>query len=76
MSGFNLAPVRQFTEEILQLQKEAGKDTADLPVLNQIAGKYVKMGNREGASKYIDKVLKADPGNKDALALLSMLKKT
>jgi tetratricopeptide (TPR) repeat protein len=76
VSGMNLAPVRQFAEEILQLQKISGKDTANLPVLNQIADKYFKMGNREGASKYIEKVLRADPGNKDALSLLDRFKKT
>jgi tetratricopeptide (TPR) repeat protein len=75
-SGFNLAPVRQIAAEILQLQKAFGKDTADLLVLNQIADKYFKMGNREGAAKYIEKVLKADRGNKIALALLSRFKKT
>jgi tetratricopeptide (TPR) repeat protein len=68
-SGFNLTPVRQFAGEILQLQKVSGKDTANLSVLNQIADKYFRIGNRESASKYIDKVLRMDPGNKDALVL-------
>ncbi|HWK06366.1 MAG TPA: hypothetical protein VNS58_22160 [Puia sp.] len=72
-SGMNLIPVRKFAAEILQLQQISGKDTANLPVLNQIADKYFKMGNREGALKYLEKVLKADPGNKEALALQNRL---
>jgi tetratricopeptide (TPR) repeat protein len=73
-SGMNLAPVRQFATQILQLQKVAGKDTVNLQVLNQIADKYFRMGNREGAVKYIEKVLRRDPENKDALSLQERLK--
>ena len=73
-SGMNLAPVRQLAAEILQLQRISGGDTANWQVLNQIAGKYFKMGNREGASKYVEMVLKTDPGNKEALALQSRVK--
>src|SRR5258708_30239338 len=73
-SGMKLAPVRQFATEILQLQKISGRDTANLPVLNQIADKYFRMGNREGESKYVEKVLKAAPGNKKTLALRSRAK--
>ena len=74
LSGLNLTPVRQFAGEILQLQKVAGKDTANLAVLNQIADRYFKMGNRESASGYIDKVLRIDPSNKEALALKGRLR--
>ena len=73
-SGLNLTPVRQLAGEILQLQKVSGKDTANLSVLNQIADKYFTMGNRESASKYIDKVLRMDPGNKEALVLQGRLR--
>ncbi len=73
-SGLRLEPVRQFAGEIVQLQKISGKDTANLSVLNQIADKYFRMGNRESASKYIDKVLRMDPGNKEALLLQGRLR--
>ncbi|HTI12417.1 MAG TPA: tetratricopeptide repeat protein [Puia sp.] len=76
VAGMNLAPVRQFAGEIVQLQNVSGKDTANLPVLNQIADKYFRMGLREEASKYIEKILKTDPGNKAALSLQDRVKKT
>lgn len=74
-AGMNLVPVRQFAEEILQLQQQSEKDSADLSILNQIAGKYFAMGNGAGASKYLERILRADPGNKDALSLIARLKK-
>ncbi|MES1160771.1 MAG: hypothetical protein ABUM51_08440, partial [Bacteroidota bacterium] len=76
VSGMNLAPVRQYAGEIAQLQRISGKDTANRSVLNQIADKYFRMGLREEASQYIDKILKADPGNKEALSLQDRIKKT
>jgi tetratricopeptide (TPR) repeat protein len=74
VSGMNLAPVRQYAGEIAQLQRISGKDTANLPVLNQIADKYFRMGLREEASRYVDKILKLDPGNKEALSLSNLIK--
>ena len=47
----------------------------NLPVLNLIASRYLTMGNKEGASKYIDLILRADPKNKDALEMLEQIKK-
>jgi tetratricopeptide (TPR) repeat protein len=74
-AGMNLGLVRHITEEILQLQRLSEKNSADLSILNQIAGKYIAMGNETGASKYIEKILRADPGNRDALSLVARLKK-
>jgi len=68
-SGFNLAPVKQLAQEVIQLQQTSHKDDPDPAVLNSIAAKYLSMGNRDVATRYIDSVLKADPNNKEALAL-------
>ena len=74
-SNLNLLPVRKYTGEIIDLQKGMGKDSSNLSVLNLIASKYLTMGNKEGASKYLDKILKQDPKNKEALVLLGQIKK-
>lgn len=74
-SGINLIPVKEGVAEIIQLQKTASENLGDISVLNHVASKYFQMGNKEVANKYIEKVLKVDPENKEAHALLSMLKK-
>ena len=74
-SNLNLLPVRKCTGEIISLQKVMAHDSSNLPILNLIATTYLTMGNREGASKYIEMILKADPKNKEALALLGQIKK-
>ncbi len=74
-SNLNLLPVRKYTGEIIELQKEIAADSSNLSVLNLIASKYLTMGNKEGASLYVGKVLKVDPKNKDALSILSQIKK-
>jgi len=74
-AGLGLGPIKQLVVEVMQLQGVAEKNKADLSILNRIAEDYFKMGNREGAAKYIDLVLKADPANKEALHLNNSLKK-
>ena len=74
-SNLNFLPVRKFTGEIIGLQKEFEKDSTNLPILNLIASTYMSMGNKDGAAKYINKILKADPKNKEALILLEQIKK-
>ncbi|HVW61916.1 MAG TPA: hypothetical protein VHC48_17805, partial [Puia sp.] len=82
-SGLNLAPVKQLTREIIQLQQALRTDSSalstdkhhnegpDPAILNSIAAKYLAMGNHEGAARYIDSVLRIDPKNKEALSLRS-----
>ena len=65
--GVNLAPMKQYTQEIIQLQQTARKEGATPVLLHKIAAAYGAMGNREGAALYTDSVLKMDPGNKRAL---------
>jgi len=74
-SNANFLPVKKFAGEIIGLQKEFAKDSTNLPILNLIASTYMSMGNKDGAAKYIDKILKADPKNKEALILLVQIKK-
>jgi len=75
ISNLNLLPVKKFTEEIIQLQKAYISDSSNVNVLNLIAKDYLNMGNEEGASIYIAKILKEDPANKEALVLLKQIKK-
>jgi tetratricopeptide (TPR) repeat protein len=75
VSGMQLGPVKQFVGEVIQLQKGLGRDSTNLSVLNQIAGKYFQMGNTEGGFRYMDKILKLDPKNKEALSMQAMYKK-
>jgi tetratricopeptide (TPR) repeat protein len=74
-SNLNLLPVKKLTGEIIQLQKKYAKDSTDISVLNLIASKYLTMDNKEGASKYVAKILRQEPANKEALILLGQLKK-
>lgn len=73
--GLNLLPVKAFAEEILQFQKQYSKDSTDVQILNKIADRYLKMGNKDGAAKYAEKVVKMDSKNKEAILLLSNIKK-
>ncbi|TWI94562.1 tetratricopeptide repeat protein [Mucilaginibacter frigoritolerans] len=75
-SGFNLAAVKNNTEQIIQLQKQYLIDTTSVSVLMNIANSYSEMGSREGATKYAEKALKSDHENKAALLLLGQSKGT
>jgi len=74
-SNMNLLPVKKFTGEIIGLKKEFEKDSTSLPILHLIANTYMNMGNKDGAAKYVSKILKADPKNKTALIMLEQIKK-
>ncbi len=74
-SNLNFLPVRKYAGEIIQLKKEFSKDSTNTALIKLIATSYMNMGNKEGASKYAEKLLKVDPGNKEALALLGQIKK-
>jgi len=56
--GLNLAPVKQYTQEIIQLQQTARKEGVTPALLNNIAAAYRAMGNKEGAALYTDSALK------------------
>ena len=54
--------VKRYTERII-------KASAD----SIVASLYIAMGNREGARVRLEKILKRDPGNRNAIALLKRL---
>jgi tetratricopeptide (TPR) repeat protein len=70
-SGFDLLPVKNYTERIIRLQQQYGHDSGNVPALLEIANLYRQMGNRDAGLKYAQKVLKIDAGNKTALQLFS-----
>ena len=74
-SNVNFLPVKKYAGEVIGLKREFEKDSTNLPVLNLIATTYLNMGNKDGAAKYISKILKADPKNKTALVMLGQIKK-
>jgi tetratricopeptide (TPR) repeat protein len=74
-SNVNFLPVKKYAGEVIGLKREFEKDSTNLPVLNLIATTYLNMGNKDGAAKYINKILKADPKNKTALIMLEQIKK-
>lgn len=73
-SQFDLNSVKATAEQIISLKKRCVIDSADVSILNQIASAYVRMDNAKGASKYVQKVLAINAGNKEALALSTYLK--
>jgi tetratricopeptide (TPR) repeat protein len=73
LSDKRLIAVKEHSEEIIQLERAVAKDSA-VTILNEIADKYFRMGNKLGAEKYLGKVLRTDPKNRDALLLLAWVK--
>ncbi len=71
-----LPAIKRLIGEIIGLRKSSLKDSSNLTVLNEIAGKYAQMGNPRAATKYLDKVLHSDDKNKPALALLAKIQNT
>jgi Tfp pilus assembly protein PilF len=66
--------VRRYTEQVIRLERAASADpmrktSAD----STIASLYIKMGNRAGACVRLEKILKRDPRNTNALAWLGRL---
>jgi tetratricopeptide (TPR) repeat protein len=74
-SNLNFLPVKKYAGEVIGLKQQFEKDSTNLPVLNLIAATYMNMGNKDGAAKYLNKILKADPKNKTALIMMEQIKK-
>ena len=73
--------VKRYTEQVIRLERSVSADprlSADpwleASVDSSIASLYMKMGNQAGACVRLEKVLKRDPRNANALAWLSRLK--
>jgi tetratricopeptide (TPR) repeat protein len=69
-----LIAIKRYAEEIIQLERERDKGFSGVSILNEIAGRYFRMGNKEGASKYLGEALRMEPGNKEALSLMARIK--
>jgi Tfp pilus assembly protein PilF len=67
--------IKSLAAGIIELQKKYIRDSTGILIPNQIAALYFRMGNKEVAEKYAEKVLKTDSRNKDALLLLSTIRK-
>jgi len=71
--GFNLGPVKNSVEKIIELQKVLLTDSLNITVLNRVAEGYQKIFNRDGAMKYLSQVLKLDPRNMDAKTMVNQI---
>ncbi|HVY76232.1 MAG TPA: hypothetical protein VG890_15490 [Puia sp.] len=69
ISTRKLIPIKQYTQDIIRLERTAAKDTSNLNLLMNIADRYALMGNQMAASKYITRILERNPANEAALAL-------
>ncbi|GAB4015699.1 hypothetical protein GCM10028808_41650 [Spirosoma migulaei] len=72
-SRFDLNSVKTNIEQIISLEQRAVVEPANVSILTQIASAYYRMDNKKGTSNYVQKVLKIDPTNKEALALSAQL---
>lgn len=71
-----LQNIKGLATDIIRLQQQVlAKDSVNLPALNAVAARYLQMGNKEGAAKYVEKVLRFDPGNKEATSLAAQVKR-
>jgi lysophospholipase L1-like esterase len=51
-AGMNLLPVRDATVEIVRLERQLSKDSANADLIRTISQLYLKMGNKPAALKY------------------------
>jgi tetratricopeptide (TPR) repeat protein len=70
-STFDLVRLKEQVEEIVRLKEALKSDSMNVRVINHIADAYVKMDNLDGGNKYVNKVLRIDHQNKEALLLSS-----
>jgi tetratricopeptide (TPR) repeat protein len=75
LSDRRLIAVKDYAEEIIQMGRAVAEDSSRVSVFIEIADRYFRMGNQLGAAKYLGKILRADPTNRDALLMLERVKK-
>jgi tetratricopeptide (TPR) repeat protein len=69
-----VAMVKHYTEQVTRLEHSASADPLlQASVDSSIASLYIRMGNQAGACVRLEKILKSDPRNPNALARLSRL---
>jgi len=55
-TGMNLLPVKAAAKEISGMKKILAADSTNPALLNRIAQAYLRMGDKEGAQKYLEKI--------------------
>ncbi len=66
--------VKRYTEQVIRLERAASSDPLQTTAADStIASLYMTMGNQAGAVVRLEKILKKDPRNPNALAWLSRL---
>jgi tetratricopeptide (TPR) repeat protein len=73
--GANLAHVKTLAQDVIGLQSLYCKDSTNSTVAREIAIRYFDMGNMEGATKYLNKVLESNNADSSALSLLAKIKR-
>ncbi|MDR0863949.1 MAG: GDSL-type esterase/lipase family protein [Candidatus Symbiothrix sp.] len=67
--GIPLDAFKSLVERVIIQKQQLDKDSTNVTLMNEIATTYRQMDNRNGAGKYINKVLQQDPKNRDALEM-------
>jgi tetratricopeptide (TPR) repeat protein len=75
-SAVKFEPMRAAVMEIISLQQQFSTDSLNVNTSNKIADRYFLLGNYGAASQYIEKTLKLQLNNKEALLLKSKMAKT
>jgi tetratricopeptide (TPR) repeat protein len=71
---YQVSIVRRYTEQVIRLERAASTDPLHKTSADStIASLYISMGNKAGACVRLEKILKRDPSNPNALASLSRL---
>jgi tetratricopeptide (TPR) repeat protein len=64
--SLSLIGVKTLTQQIIELEK---KDSTQIQAVNEIARKYMQMGNKDGAIKYNEMARRISPASKEARLL-------
>lgn len=73
-SNFNMMELQNLVAEIITIKQRYQTDSLNVNLSNQIALNYLKFANAKAAEKYINKTLKKDPSNTNALLLKEKIK--
>jgi tetratricopeptide (TPR) repeat protein len=73
-SGFSLNELHIFVKQLLITKEQFAKDSTNVHLSNQLATGYLKFANTAAAAKYLQKSLKLDPRNTEALTIREQLR--
>ena len=72
--GLNLKSLKPLVEQVIIQKQNLANDTTNILLMNNIANNYLMMDNKNGALIYIDKILRIEPENQNALNIKNSLK--